>query len=106
MISSNLVDIIKRKANQSYCRYKVAAIGFDEDGRIVATGVNRPRLEKQGGGKHAEMVVLQKAGKRVRSMIICRVGNAGELRPIKCCSSCKKVLDKMGIKIVTLEGAI
>jgi len=104
MISQKIIETIKKKATQSYCRFKVAAIGFDERGEILATAVNRPRLDKFGGGSHAEMVVLQKAGRRVKSMIICRVGNSGELLPIHCCPSCKKVLEKMKIKVSTIQN--
>lgn len=103
-MKASLLSLAIKKSQQSYCKFRVSAIGLDKRGNVIATAVNRPRLDKLGGGTHAEIIVLQKGGPRVRSILICRTGNSGEIRPIACCASCKKVLDKKGIKVYTVDS--
>jgi len=97
-----VLDRMRRKAAQSHCRYFVSAVGFDHKGNAVAFGVNRPRFSKANGGRHAEMVVLEKGGNQIKSILICRIGLSGKLLPIHCCPSCKRVLERRKIKIYTV----
>jgi hypothetical protein len=46
------------------------------------------------------MVQARKYG--IVRILICRVGKGGNLRPIDPCSNCKKVADKLDIKIETI----
>lgn len=92
------------KAGQSACQFRVSAIAIDKSGKILATAVNHPRFEKLGGGVHAEIKALRKGGPRTKSIVICRVGASGKLRNIDPCISCKKLLDKLGIKIYTIKN--
>jgi tRNA(Arg) A34 adenosine deaminase TadA len=91
-----------KKATQSYCRFRVSAIALDKNGKVLATAVNRPRLDKLGGGSHAEIEVLRKAGRRIKTIIICRIGNTGLLRAIHCCENCLRVLNKLGIRVYSI----
>jgi len=98
-----VTDIAIKKASQSPCKSKVSAIGLNKKGKVVSTACNHPRFSKYGGGVHAEIKALARGGDKIHSMIICRVGKLGEIRPIECCSSCKKVLDKKGIKVYSIK---
>jgi hypothetical protein len=46
------------------------------------------------------MVQARKYG--IVRILICRVGKGGNLRPIDPCPNCKKVADKLDIKIETI----
>lgn len=90
-----------KKAGQSLCHYRVSALGFSKRGDLVCCYTNKPRFSKPGGGIHAEMRVVQNYP-GVKTVLICRVGASGALLPIHPCKNCKKVLDQMKIKIITV----
>jgi cytidine deaminase len=100
-------DAIKNKAiekaKQSISAYKVSAIGLSKNGNVIATAINRHRFGRHGGGVHAEMELLRKGAGKISTMIICRVGQGGEVRSIDPCSKCRKVLDRKGIKVITVK---
>ncbi|HUW47327.1 MAG TPA: hypothetical protein VMW36_01110 [Patescibacteria group bacterium] len=102
-MNPNLRDMAIQKAEQSSGKFKVSAIGLDKNGNVVARAFNRARFSRYGGGVHAEIMALRKGGNRIVTMIICRVGKGGDILPIDPCESCKKVLDKKGIKIMTVK---
>ena len=99
------IEIARNKAKQSSARFQISAVGFDRRGKYLGTAFNYSRFNRHGGGVHAEMALLHKFGPKIKTILICRVGKAGELRPIDPCIRCKKVLDKMKIKIMTVKGA-
>lgn len=90
-----------QKASQSSCHYRVSAIGFSKRGDMVCCYTNKPRFSRLGGGMHAEMRVVR-SNPGVRTILICRIGAGGALLPIHPCKRCKKVLDKMGVRIITV----
>ena len=94
----------KRKASQSTCTYKVAAIGFNRRGEIIHTAVNRSRFDRKDTGVHAEMRVMLMAGPALKTVIICRVNNRGDLLPIEPCPVCQKKAEELGVRIVSIES--
>jgi hypothetical protein len=102
-LNIDLIDIAIKKASQSPCKSKISAIGLNKHGKVVSTACNHPRFSRYGGGVHAEIKALARGGIKVHSMIICRVGRLGDIRPIECCPACKKVLDKKGIKVYSIK---
>jgi len=92
-----------KKAQKSICRYKISAIGFDKNGNILGSTFNRPRFFRKSGGIHAEIALLQKYKKKLKTIIICRVNNKGKLLQIKPCNNCKNIFKKLGIKVYTLN---
>jgi tRNA(Arg) A34 adenosine deaminase TadA len=98
-----IMDMAIRKAKQSKCRYKISAIGLNYKGEVVGSAVNKPRFDRQHGGLHAETNLIRRYGSRLKTIIICRVGDAGDLLAIDPCKNCQKVADKMGIKIVSIQ---
>ena len=90
-------------ALQSSCRHKVAAIALDKRGCVLATASNKPRFEKLSGGEHAELAVLRKCRvEAVRTVLIARVNKQGDMLPLDPCPTCKRVLERLGIKIKTI----
>ena len=92
-----------KKANQSICRYKVSAVGFDKKGRMIGTACNRPRFSKEGGSIHAEMRLMSQYKENLKTIIICRINDGGELKPIDPCLACATKAKELGIKIVSIN---
>jgi len=99
----HLQNLAIKKASQSYCRFKVSAIGFGHNGEYIGSSVNSPRLNKLGGGLHAEMKLFARYGKNLKTVFICRIGNTGLLLPIDPCYACNNKAKELGIKIKTLS---
>ncbi len=92
-----------KKAKQSKCRFKVCAMAFNKKGEYLGMSTNKQFLDKAGGSKHAEREVIARYGNNVKQIILCRVNSRGNILPIDPCHVCKKVIDKLGIKIKRLE---
>jgi len=102
-MTPDLIEKARKKAGQSSSKYKISAIAFDKNGKILATAVNRPRFSRKGGGVHAELIALRKGGPKTHSIMICRVGNSGNLLGIEPCKNCQRILDKLGIRVYSVE---
>ena len=95
---------ILKKAKQSTCKMRVAALGFNKDHVCVMARTNKPRFHRKGGGDHAEALIMKEAKKKgIVYILICRIGKGGEFRPIDPCSKCQTIADKLEIKIETLK---
>lgn len=101
-MTNRLVQIAVNKARQSACTYKVSAVGLNRRGEVIYTAMNRSRFMYKGGGVHAEMECMLKAGPGLRTIILCRVGGKGDILPIKPCETCQQKADELGIKIRTV----
>lgn len=99
-----LLEIAKKKARQSQCRYKVSSIGLDKNGKVLGRGMNRPRFDRKGGNVHAEMDLMVRYGQKLSTIFICRVGGDGKLLPIDPCDTCSRKADELGIKIVSFKS--
>jgi hypothetical protein len=102
------IDIIRsraaKKAAQSICKFKVSALGFNREGVLVRTAMNKPYINKEGGGIHAEEQLFEVAKRLgIQTILICRIGKKGTFLPIKPCTSCSKTAKKLGIRIHTIE---
>lgn len=105
-------DLLKEKASHSPCTYKISSIAFDAKGDILGHTTNSHSLhwnvlEKEHAGRagtamHSERRLIAQYGKLIKTIVICRVGRSGKLRPIDPCPVCKKAAAKYGIKIVSL----
>ena len=103
MNSKEIKSIAINKAKQSFCRYKISAIGLDKHGTIIGTATNRPRIDRKFGGLHAEIVLIRRYKENLKTIIICRVSNAGTVLPIVACEKCQKVMEKMNIDWRTIK---
>jgi hypothetical protein len=88
-------------AKRSPCQYKVAAFGFDRKGNCIGFATNLSRFAKVGGSIHAEINLLRKVDiSKLRYVLVVRSSDTGLPSRIEVCPSCKKVLNKLGIKIL------
>mgnify|MGYP003295719115 CR=1 FL=1 len=112
-VHPGLKTILKRKAHKSDCTYKISGIAFDKKGDILGSAVNKHSewnvLEKENGegragtAKHVERELIKRYGQNIKTILICRVGHSGIIRKIDPCLACKKVADKLGIKIISVN---
>ena len=102
MTETELIERAKKKAQQSECRYRISAVGLNKRGEVIGSTTNIKRFMRKGGGIHAEMNLMAKLGPALKTIIICRVGGQGEIRPIHPCSTCKEKADELGIKILSV----
>jgi len=103
-MTHSIIQLAIRKACQSICKIRISAIAFDNHGNILTSAFNSPRFNRFGGGMHAEMKVLQKAGSKTASILICRVGHSGNLLPVHPCKTCQRLLDKRGIRVYSISS--
>jgi hypothetical protein len=105
MATNQYVSKLVKKASQSICRSRVAALGFNKKNECVITTVNKPNMRKKGGGIHAEEQIFKVARKYgIVKILICRIGSDKKLLPIDPCESCAKTAKKLGIEITSIKG--
>lgn len=92
-----------RKALQSPCQHKVAAVSFDHKGDLLGFTANTPFINNKGGGIHAEAKAIGIWGDRIKTILICRANLSGQLLPIHPCQKCLKKAAKHGIVIETIQ---
>ena len=92
-----------KKASQSISKYKISAIGFNRKNEIVYKAMNQPRFARFGGGIHAEMKVMLKGGPAVKTILICRTNDKGNILPIHPCKTCAQKAMELGIKIISVD---
>lgn len=107
-----LMSLLKEKASHSPCTYRVSAIALDAKGDVLGHATNQHSrnwnvLDKaeegrEGTADHAEQRLFSRYGQLVKTVIICRVGRNGALRPIDPCQTCQKIAKKYGAKIVSV----
>lgn len=101
--SAQILDRLVKKAATSQCRYRIAAIGLDYRGKVIASATNRPRFPRAGAGTHAEMSVMLKAPRSLRTIIIVRVNRRGDLMPIDPCEKCAAKAEELGVTIKSVR---
>lgn len=104
--------LLKEKASHSPCTYRISGIAFDAKGEILGHVSNshsrnwnildKQEIGRAGTASHAERRLFARYGQLVKTIVICRVGRSGKIRPIDPCPACQKVAAKYGAKIVSL----
>lgn len=104
--------IARKKAKQSGCMFRISAVAFDKKGDMIGHATNihskwnvldKTKKGRSGTARHAERVLIAKFGRRIKNIVICRIGKSGELRPIEPCETCLKVAEKYGIRIFSVD---
>ena len=93
---------LRKKANQSQCNFKVAAIAFDKQGKILGFANNKFKFSRRMGGIHAEEALIAQYRKNIAKILICRTGRGGDFLPIEPCEKCQKLAKKFNIKIMSI----
>lgn len=110
-VSFAVEDLLLEKASHSPCTYKISAVAFDAKGDILGHVTNSHAqfnvLDDGGSGRagtarHAERILLARYKNLVKTIVICRTGRSGVMRPIDPCPTCQKVAAKYGARIVSL----
>ncbi len=104
MTKNMMVSQLIAKAAKSKCKHKVSAIAFDKKGNFIARSNNISRFNRYGGSLHAEMRLMRKYGKNIKTIVICRTNKSGNLLAIHPCNDCKEKAEKLNIKITTICG--
>jgi hypothetical protein len=99
MINEKIIQRMANKASQSHCLYRVAAMAISKNGELLGFSVNKPRFPRVSGSIHAEMALMSRYGKRIKTIIICRINRTGKLVKINACKTCQEKADELGIKI-------
>lgn len=98
----HIIEKALKKAEQSECRFRISAIGINKRGEVISKSTNRQRFTRKGGGLHAEMLLMRKHKRALKTIIICRIGNGGDILPIEPCATCAEKAEELGIKIITV----
>lgn len=110
---ARIKSVLQKKASKSHCTYKVSAVAFGKKGEVLGCVSNKHSawnvLEdtagegRAGTAKHAERLLMQRYSKHVKTIIVCRTGKGGAIRPIDPCPACKKAAAKLGVEIITVR---
>ena len=111
-VSAAIESLLKEKAMRSPCTYKISGIAFSKKGNILGHTTNshskwqvldKSPIGRAGTAEHCEKRLIEQFGKRIHTIVICRIGRSGKLRPIDPCKSCLKLANKYGITIKTIS---
>lgn len=98
-----IMDVAKKTASKSLCRYKVSCVLVDERSRIVSMGYNHWSTSNKMGRRtvHAELDAIRGIKKMKKSNLyafIYRCGAGGATRNINCCDACRSLMKAYGIE--------
>lgn len=102
-MNKHIIKVAVKKAMQSQCCYRISALGFNKNGEILGSATNKHGKNFKGGGVHAERELIRRYGKSIHTILLCRCGGGGDILPIQCCETCQKIVDRMGIKVLTVS---
>lgn len=112
-IPLSIEAFLKKKAMHSPCTYRISGIAFSKKGNVLGHCTNnhskwqvleKTPIGRAGTAEHCEARLIKKFGQRIHTIIICRVGRSGEIRPIDPCENCSKLAKKYGITIKTVQA--
>ena len=105
-------EFLKEKASHSPCAYRVSGIAFSKKGNVLGYCTNshskwqvlsKTPIGRSGTAEHCERKLIRQFKNRIHTIVICRIGRSGELRPINPCKTCSKLALKYGITIKTIS---
>ena len=103
----SVLATLKKKAEHSPSHIRMAGIAFDKKGDILGVVSNGFRINNvkpaKYSGDHVEKKLIGRYGNLISKILLMRIGRAGAILPIDPCPKCQKILDKYGIKVITVE---
>lgn len=96
-----------KKALTSPSQYRISCVALDKKGQVLGYTTNKFRKDRIrpliGSGLHAEAFAMARYYPfGIKTLMIMRVGNGGDVLPIDPCEDCQKMANKLGIKIVSV----
>ena len=102
--------LLKEAASRSPGRFRVGGIALNKKGEILGVAHNSFRKdnvvgERKGTGEHCEVRLIRRYRGNIKTLILIRIGNSGDILPIDPCPSCQALCDKYGITVLTINGS-
>lgn len=99
-----LIARLKRKASASPSQYRISCVALNKKGEVIGFTTNKFRKDRIkpviGSGLHSEQLAIAKYYPfGLKTLLIMRIGNSGNILPIDPCEDCKKMAAKYGVKI-------
>ena len=110
-IDPSLFMRMKKKASASPSQYRISCVALDKKGDVIGYTTNGFRKDNirliYGSGLHSEAICLAKYYPLgAKTLIIMRIGNAGDVLPIDPCEQCQKMANKLGVKILSVMPGV
>ena len=106
-IDPTLVRHLISKAEQSHSCYRLSGVAISNKGEILGFARNGFRRDNipsgKYSGKHVEQALIERYGTNIKTIIIMRIGNSGDILPINPCPKCAKLAKKYGITITSIR---
>lgn len=95
--------MLSKKASQSISKYKVSALALSKRGNIIGKCFNKPSPKPGNIGCHAESRLILRYGRKIKTILIYRVNQAGIPKPIDPCPMCSELARRFNIDIITIK---
>ena len=95
---------LHKKAMTSVSQYRISCVALNHKGEVIGYTTNKFRKDRIrptiGSGLHAESLAIAKFFPfGLKTLLIMRIGNKGDILPIDPCEDCQKMARKYGITI-------
>lgn len=108
--TSRIKKLLFDAASRSPGRFRIGGIALNKKGEILGISHNSFRKnnvvgDRKGMGEHCEVRLIRRYRDNIKTIILMRIGNSGNILPIDPCPSCKALCDKYGITVLTINGS-
>lgn len=108
--TARIKRLLAHAAKLSPGRFRIGGIAFDKKGEILGIAHNsfhKNNLtgDRKGTGDHCEARLIRRYKDNIKTIVIMRIGNAGDVLPIDPCPACQALCEKYGINILTISGS-
>lgn len=100
---TKLVKKALQLARKKINTFHIAAAAYTRKGNLIDITTNLPCGWPGNRFVHAEGRLMLKYGRRISRIVLVRVGHGGQKRPIGPCEECRKLAERLGIKIEEMD---
>lgn len=109
--NKNILFRLQKKAATSPSQYRISCVALNKKGEVIGYTTNKFRKDRIkpliGSGCHAESLAIAKFYPfGLKTLLIMRIGNAGDILPIDPCEDCQKMAAKYGVTIQSVKPGI
>ena len=99
-----IMQRLHKKCMQSPSQYRIACVALNKKGDVLGYTTNKFRKDQIkpliGSGLHAESYAMARYYPfGLKTLVIMRIGNGGDILPIDPCEDCQKMARKLGVTI-------